>query len=484
MTSSLLKQLGGYIATQWVQADSGETFPVSNPATGETLAQVPKLGAGETQRAIAAAKDAMTEFVPVGTRMEWLEAIHSLLLDNKTDIARILTAEHGKPLDQAEAEVQYAAGFFAHYGATLDELEPRHIKHDPKECHWTVYPRPIGVVGLISPWNFPIAMMAKKLSAALAAGCSCVIKPSSKTPLTMIAFVQLLAKKLPACAKRVQLVVGGASDIGGALCESPAVAMISFTGSTSVGQTLMAQCAPSIKKLALELGGNAPFIVYPDADLDLAVNELVTNKTRGSGQTCVCANRVLVHSAVADDFVEKLGDALAEVKVGDGTEKGVAIGPLIDKDAYQKVRGLLQDALDQGANLVFGEDPGALDKDWGGFFPPVVLTAIKPTMQCVSEEIFGPLFPVMTFDNDEAALNLANDTDAGLSAYLFTEDATRIPELLAGLHFGHVGVNTATGPTPEAPFGGMKTSGIGREGGIEGLFEFIEPQTVAKKKDS
>ncbi len=478
--SPLLKQLQGYIDGRWVGADGGDTLAVTNPANGETLAEVPNMGAAEAQRAIAAASDARFPLTSLDQRREWLEAIARALAENREELGRILTLEHGKPLKEGQGEIDYAAGFFSYCAKHVDELASRELEEQPRGCRWTVHYRPAGVVALITPWNFPAGMIAKKLSAAIAADCPSVIKPSSKTPLSMIALFTLLhdAVKLP--PGRVNLVMGGAGPIGDTLCEHPDVRVVSFTGSTEVGRDLIRKCAPQVKKLTLELGGNAPYIIFEDADLDAAAENLIGNKFRGGGQTCVCANRILVQKGAAAAFAEKLSARVAGMTVGDGMREGVDIGPLIDRNGYNKVRRHVTDAVDKGAELVTGEIPPELHRDWGGFFPPTVLRGATPEMACWREETFGPLVPLVEFDDEEQAIELANETEFGLASYLFTGDAARAERVITRLEFAHVGHNTGSGPTPEAPFGGMKQSGYGREGGLEGLFEFIEPQTVPR----
>lgn len=323
-------------------------------------------------------------------------------------------------------------------------------------------------------------MIAKKLAASLAAGSPAVIKPSSKTPLTMIALFTLLERELDLPPGMVNLVIGPAGEIGNTLCEHPEVQMVSFTGSTETGRELMARCAPQVKKVSLELGGNAPFIVFADADLDLAADQLMANKFRGAGQTCVCANRILVQREALEVFGEKVAERVRRLKVGDGMDPDTDIGPLIDHNGFNKVRRHVEDALAKGARLVAGELPAPAQRDWGCFYPPSVLTHVQSDMVVQHEETFGPLVPLMPFADDAEAVRMANDTEFGLAAYLFTADDERAQRMIPQLRFGHVGHNTGSGPTPEAPFGGMKQSGIGREGGIEGLFEFVEPQTVPK----
>ncbi|BES73595.1 NAD-dependent succinate-semialdehyde dehydrogenase [Marinobacter nanhaiticus D15-8W] len=478
--SPLLKHFDGYIGGQWVTS-SGDTFDVYNPATGEVLAQVASMSEDDVQRSISEAKKALklTEPYDLETRREWLIGIRDALLDNKEEVGRILCLEHGKPLKEAQGEVEYAAGFFDYCAKKIDHLKSHTIEEEPKNCTWTVHYRPIGVAGLITPWNFPIGMIAKKLSASLAGGCPSVIKPASETPLTMIALFSLMHDVVKMPPGMVSLVMGKSSMIGKVFCESPDMPMLSFTGSTEVGRTLMENSTGWVKKLALELGGNAPFIVFEDADLESAADNLIANKFRGSGQTCVCANRIYVQESIVESFSEKVAERVNKMTVGDGMKEGVDIGPLINKAGFDKVRTHVEDALEKGGKLVAGKEPSALSGN-DLFYPPTVVSGINRNMLCTQEETFGPLVPMVTFRDDDEVIEAGNDTEFGLAAYVFTGDEARASRVISGLRFGHVGWNTGTGPTPEAPFGGMKASGVGREGGIEGLFEFVEPQTVPR----
>ncbi len=477
--SYLLKHLSGYIDGQWVGADSNDTFAVVNPATGEELARVPSMGATETRRAVAAGNAALCQVPDVAARRWWMESIRDALRAEKKEIGRILCLEHGKPWHEAEGEVEYAASFFDYFAQTMvDVLAPETLPDQVKGCTWTVYKRPIGVVGLITPWNFPIAMIAKKLAPALAAGCPCVVKPAAQTPLTMIALFQVMLDQLKLPAGMVNLVMGDARHIGGALMDAADVPMISFTGSTAIGQLLMQQAAQHVKKLSLELGGNAPFIVLDDADLDAAADGLMANKFRGAGQTCVCANRVYVQSSIHDAFAQKVADRVNALKVGNGLKPDTDIGPLIDSAGFDKVKDHLADALANGAQMLAGKHPDDLDAEQSLFFPPAVITNVTADMQCCRFETFGPLIPLIQFDSDAQVLGAANDTEFGLAAYVFGADKARSLRLIAGLHFGHCGYNTGTGPIAAMPFGGMLGSGIGREGGREGLLEYLELQTV------
>ncbi len=478
--SPLIPKPLAYIDGRWRGADDAgrATIAVINPATGEQLADVPDLGAAETTQAIEAAARSLGQASSIAQRHDWLRAIESALLANKDELARIITLEQGKALKESIGEVEYAAGFFRVAAAELDREEAEQIPGTIRNAKWTIRHVPAGVVGLITPWNFPLAMLAKKLAPALGAGCAIVTKPAELTPLTTIALWTLLEKSgLP--AGRANLVIGQAAPIGDTLCAHPLVRLISFTGSTRVGKQLMANVAPHIKRLALELGGNAPFIVFDDADLDAAADALMSNKFRCAGQTCVCANRVLVHEKVVDRFTQAVTTRVAKLKVGNGLEPGVDMGPLINRAGFDKVNRHVNDAIANGAKRAFGNEPKVPSQPWGNFFPPTVLTGVTRDMQISREETFGPVIAIQTFANDAQAIQNANGTPYGLAAYVFTHDSDRARQISEQLQFGHVGVNTGTGPTPEAPFGGMKQSGFGREGGAEGLLEFCETQVVA-----
>lgn len=479
ITSPLLPHLAGYIGGQWGGAESGETFAITNPATGAKLADVPKMGRTETARAIAAGKSALDHVPDVSLRRRWLETVRDALHAEKKEIGRILTLENGKPWLEAQGEVEYAVSFFDYFARTVEDvLAPEVMPDRVKNCMWTVYKRPMGVVGLITPWNFPIAMIAKKLAPALAAGCPSIVKPAEQTPLTMIALFTIMAEKLDLPAGMVNLVMGDATAIGGELMKSPDVSMLSFTGSTAVGRLLVEQAAPCVKKLDLELGGNAPFIVLDDADLDAAADGLMANKFRAGGQTCVCANRVYVQTGVYDEFARKVADRVGALKVGNGMESGIAVGPMIDRAGFDKVKAHLADAVAKGAKVIAGKGPEVQAGNGGLFFTPTVVTEVTSAMRCCQEETFGPLIPLLRFDTDAAALAAANATEYGLAAYVFGKDKARAHRLITKLHFGHCGYNTGTGPAAPTPFGGMRSSGIGREGGREGLLAYVETQTV------
>lgn len=474
-----LGQCRGYIGGRWVGADSGATFEVTNPVDGSLLAEVSDMGYVDAERAIAAADAAFAEPLSMTRRKELLAEIARALSTHRRELGRIISLENGKPWREAEVEVDYAAGFFRYAAEHLHYLRSRHLKARPRDHRWVVHYRPVGVAGLIVPWNFPLAMLAKKIAATLAAGAPCVVKPAEQTPLASVALLTLL-HRIPTPSGMVNLVMGDAAEIGRALCTHPAVRSISFTGSTEVGKLLLSQAAPHIKRLTLELGGNAPFIVFDDADLDAAADHLIQNKFRCAGQTCVCANRVYVQKTIAASFADKVVQRVSQLKMGDGMQPEVDLGPLIDRAGFEKVRAHVQDALDRGAKCEAGGLPDEPQRPWGLFFPPTVLSGVSEGARCVAEETFGPLVPLIEFDRDSDAVASANGTEFGLAAYAFTADAGRARRVVAQLRFGHVGFNTGTGPTPDAPFGGMKQSGFGREGGREGLMEFVEPQTVAE----
>lgn len=479
LESPLLKTTSGYIDGNWCAADSARTMPVVNPATGETIAVVPVMGRAEATRAIDAAARTLAIPASIEQRRDWLSRLADLVTENREELGRIITHEHGKPWKEAQGEAEYAASFFRFYADSVDHLQPKQLADRPRNHSWTVYYRPAGVAALITPWNFPLAMLAKKFSAALAADCCCVIKPSSKTPLSMVALFSLM-EQLELPVGKANLILGPAGEISDVLCEHPAVRVISFTGSTPVGKKLMAATAPHLKRLSLELGGNAPFIVFDDADLDRAVDQLMANKFRGAGQTCVCANRLYVQHGVADAFAEKLAQRANALKVGNGMEDGVEMGPLIDRNAFDKVRRHVDDAVAHGAQRVAGTEPVEPQPKGGCFFPPTVLRGVTHEMLCVNDETFGPLAPIIEFQEEAEVIEAANNTEYGLAAYVFTTSDERAERVIARLNFGHVGHNTGSGPTAEAPFGGMKHSGFGREGGLEGLHDFIETQTVPR----
>lgn len=479
LESRWLINLGGLIGGQWVQQVAESRWEVTNRATGEVLARLPVMGRAECEAAVTAAAAVLDRPPSPEARRAWLLSVHDLLLDQRQELARIITLEHGKPLQEATAEVEYTAGFFRYFAEQLDQLRPATLPGRRRNCRWTRYARPAGVAGLITPWNFPLAMLGKKLAPALASGCATVLKPASQTPLSAIACCHI-AEAAGVPPGWINLLVGRAEPIGEVLCRHSAVRVISFTGSTETGKLLAAQAAPYVKRLALELGGNAPCIVFDDCDVEAAAAALVSNKFRAGGQTCVCTNRVLVQETIAERFTEAVTRRVARLKVGNGLDPDTDVGPLIDRASFDKVAAHVADALHRGARRLVGFDPPRPAHDWGAFYPPTVLTGLTPAMRVCREETFGPLVAIGAFATEDAVVQWANSTPQGLAAYLFTADADRASRLIPRLHFGHVGLNTGTGPTPEAPFGGMKESGFGREGGSEGLWEYCEIQVVAE----
>lgn len=477
LASDLLRTRA-YIDGRWVEADSGETFTVLNPATGETLAEVPRLGAAETRRAIEAAQHALPAWRhrPAKERARILRRLADLMLERSDELARLLVLEQGKPLAEANAEIAYAASFYEWFGEEAKRLDGAVVPQPLPDRRIVVLKEPIGVTAGITPWNFPAAMPTRKSAPALAVGCTMVLKPAEQTPLSALA-VAALAEEAGVPAGVFSIVTGDAADapaIGAELTSNPIVRKVGFTGSTAVGKLLMAQCAAQVKKVSLELGGNAPFIVFDDADLEQAVAGAVLCKFRNSGQTCISANRFLVQDGVHDDFVVALGEAIAALEVADGFTPGVDVGPLIDGAAVEKVERHVADALDSGAELRLG---GArLD---GQFFQPSLLAGVTGTMAMSCEETFGPVAGVSRFSSEEEAVRAANDTPYGLAAYFYTRDLARTWRVSEGLEYGIVGINTGFVSTEVAPFGGMKESGIGREGSSFGVDDWVELKYLA-----
>ena len=461
-----------FIDGAWVAADTVTSLPVHNPATGATLGSVPNMGAAETRRAIEAAS---TAFAPwrVKTAKErcailrrWFE----LMVLHQDDLARIMTAEQGKPLAEARGEIAYAASFiewFAEEGRRVyGDVIPQH----QADKRIIVLKEPIGVCAAITPWNFPAAMITRKAAPALAAGCTMVVKPATATPFSALAMA-VLAERAGLPRGVLSVLTGGAAAIGGELTRHPAVRKLSFTGSTEVGKKLMAQCAATVKKTSMELGGNAPFIVFDDADLDAAVEGAIVSKYRNNGQTCVCANRFLVHDKVYDAFAAKLAARVTTLKVGNGMDEGVQMGPLIDDNAVAKVEEHIADAQALGARVLVGGNRHALG---GRFFQPTVLADVTPAMIVAKEETFGPVAPLFRFRDEAEAIRMSNDTEFGLAAYFYGRDIGRIWRVAEALEYGIVGINTGLISTAEAPFGGVKESGLGREGSKYGIEDYLE----------
>ena len=473
LTDNNLFRTQAYIGGEWVNANGGATCDVKNPATGEKLGTVPDMGATETRRAIDAAKAAFPAWAAktAKERGTILRRWHDLMLANRDDLATLMTAEQGKPLAESKGEIAYAASFidwFAEEGKRVyGDIIPPH----QSDKRLVVLRQPVGVVAAITPWNFPSAMITRKAAPALAAGCTFVCKPAIQTPYSALAMAELAARAgIPAGV--LNIVTGvGATAIGGELTSNPIVRKLTFTGSTAVGKKLMAQCADTMKKVSLELGGNAPFIVFEDADLDAAAVGAIASKYRNTGQTCVCANRLLVQSSVYDAFTKKLVEQVAKLKIGDGLKGATDQGPLIDVKALAKVEEHVADAVSKGGQIAYGGKRHALG---GTFFQPTVITNVTTDMLVAREETFGPVAPIFRFDTEEEAVRLANDTEFGLASYFYTRDLARSWRVAEALEYGIVGLNTGMISTEVAPFGGIKESGTGREGSKYGIQDYTE----------
>lgn len=479
--SSLMKQprlckSQALIDGKWCDADSGERFAVTNPATGETLAQVPRMGIAETERAIAAADRARAGWnqLTAKERATLLRRWYQLMLEHHEDLALLLTMEQGKPLAESRGEILYGASFIEWFAEEAKRIYGDIIPGFTADRRIMVIKQPVGVVAAITPWNFPNAMITRKLGPALAAGCTVVLKPASETPLSALALAAL-AEEAGIPAGVINVVTGSASVIGPTLTRSPIVRKISFTGSTEVGRRLMAESADTLKKMSLELGGNAPFIVFEDADLDAAVQGVMASKFRNSGQTCVCTNRILVQASVHDAFIEKLSNAMSKLKVGAGTDNGINQGPLINMAAVTRLESLLNDLQEQGARLVCGGKRHALG---GTFFEPTLITGVNNRSKLAQEELFGPIATVISFDTEAEAIALANDSEFGLASYFYTCDLNRMFRVSEALEYGMVGVNEGIISTEVAPFGGVKASGMGREGSKYGIADYMEIKYV------
>ncbi|MBI1206516.1 MAG: succinate-semialdehyde dehydrogenase [Azospirillum sp.] len=461
-----------YIDGAWVDADEGGTFPVTNPANGELIVEVPNLGAAETRRAIAAADAAWGGWraKTAKERATLLRRWFELIMANQEDLARLMTVEQGKPLAESRGEVAYGANFVEWFAEEAKRVYGDTIPSHGADKRIVVLKQPIGVVAAITPWNFPIAMITRKCAPALAVGCPVVVKPAGETPLSALALAVLAERAgIPKGVFNV-LTTARSAEVGGELTSNPTVRKLSFTGSTGIGKLLMKQCAGTVKKVSLELGGNAPFIVFDDADLDAAVIGAMASKYRNTGQTCVCANRLLIQDGVYDAFADKLATAVAGLKVGSGLETGVQQGPLINEAAVAKVEQMVGDAVAKGAKVVIGGKRHALG---GTFYEPTILTGVTPAMACAREEIFGPVAPLFRFKTDDEAVALSNDTEFGLAAYFYGRDIARVWSVAERLEYGMVGINEGIISTEVAPFGGVKESGIGREGSKYGIDDFL-----------
>ena len=473
--SSLLRQQS-YINGEWHNADSGATCDVRNPATGDKLGTVPKMGTAETRRAIEAAQAAMPAWArkTAKERAVILRKWYDLMMANVDDLATIMTAEQGKPLAESKGEIAYAASFIEWFGEEAKRIYGDVIPGHQPDKRILVLRQPVGVVAGITPWNFPAAMITRKVAPALAAGCTFVCKPATQTPYSAFALAELGARAgIPAGV--LNILTGSSTEIGGEMTSNPIVRKVTFTGSTEVGKKLMVQSASTLKKLSLELGGNAPFLVFDDADLDAAVQGALMSKYRNTGQTCVCANRLLVQSGVYEAFTRKLVEAVSQLRVGDGLKGVTDQGPLIDDKAVAKVEEHVADAVSKGAKVAFGGKRHALG---GTFFEPTVLTEVTAKMAVAREETFGPVAPLFRFDSEAEAIRMANDTEFGLAAYLYTRDLARSWRVSEALEYGIVGLNTGIISTEVAPFGGVKESGFGREGSKYGILDYTELKYV------
>ncbi|MBW7929870.1 MAG: NAD-dependent succinate-semialdehyde dehydrogenase [Gammaproteobacteria bacterium] len=462
---------------RWSDADSGATIEVANPASGRPLGTVPGMAGSEARRAIAAAHAALPAWRsrPAGERAAILKRLHALMLEHLEDLARIMTAEQGKPLAEARSEIRYAASFVEWFAEEARRTYGDVVPGQRADRRILVIKQPVGVVAVITPWNFPAAMIARKLAPALAAGCTLVAKPALQTPFSALALAELACRAgVPAGV--FNIITGPAAAIGAELTASPLVRKLSFTGSTAVGKLLLAQCAATVKRTSMELGGNAPFIVFDDADIEAAVAGAMASKFRNTGQTCVCANRILVQAGIHDAFVQRLREAVARLRVGDGLQGDTDQGPLIDARALAKVEAHIADALAGGARLVAGGRRHALG---GSFFEPTILTGATPAMRLAREETFGPVAAIFRFETEAEALRMANDTESGLAAYLYTRDLGRSFRVAEALEYGMVGLNTGMVSTTVAPFGGIKESGIGREGSKYGIEEYLDIKYLA-----
>jgi succinate-semialdehyde dehydrogenase/glutarate-semialdehyde dehydrogenase len=471
-----LLQTQAFINGRWVDANDGATLDVTNPATGEVIASVAKVGSAETATAIEAASEAMKRWraLPVKARANILRDWFNIIMANQEDLALIMTLEQGKVIAESRGEVAYGASYIEWFAEQAKRIDGDVIPGPSADKRIVCVKQPVGVCAAITPWNFPNAMITRKAAPALAAGCSIVIKPASETPLSALALAEL-ARRAGIPDGVLNVVVGSSSNIGNELTSNPIVRKLSFTGSTEVGKLLEAQCVPTLKKTSMELGGNAPFIVFDDADLDSAVQGAMISKYRNSGQTCVCSNRILVQSSVAEVFTQKLVAAAEALSLGNGLTDGVDLGPLVNARAVQDVDALVQATVEAGALVACGGSPSELG---GNFYSPTVLTGVTPDMAVFRNEIFGPVAPITTFDTEEEVIRLANDTEFGLASYFYTRDIGRVWRVSEALDYGIVGVNEGIISNEMAPFGGVKESGSGREGSKYGIEDYLEIKYV------
>ena len=472
LNDSSLLRTQAFIDGAWIDADDGTTRAVTNPATGEVIAEIANCGQAETARAIAAAERAQVEWrrVPAKEKSRLIRVLFDLMMAAQDDLGQIMTLEQGKPLAEAKGEISYGAAFLEWFSEEAKRVYGDTIPAPTNDRRIVVTKEPVGVVGCITPWNFPNAMLTRKLGAALAAGCTVVCKPANATPLSAFAIGELATRAgIPPGV--INILAGNTAAIGAEITSNPKVRKLTFTGSTEVGKQLIEECAATVKRTSMELGGNAPFIVFDDADLDAAIEGAIASKYRNAGQTCVCANRMLVQASVYDTFAEKLAARVAEFKVGNGMDDGVVIGPLIDDKAANDVMGMIEEATANGAKAVVG---GTRLDIGERFVAPTVLTEVTEQMRVFNEEIFGPVAPLIRFDTEEEAIRLANKTEFGLASYFYARDVGRIWRVAEGLEYGIVGINEGIVSNEMAPFGGMKESGNGREGSKYGLDEYLE----------
>jgi len=469
--SSLFRQQC-YINGAWMDADDGSTIEVDNPVDNSIVGTIPRMGANETRRAIDAANEAYPEWRArtAKERANILRKWFNLVMENQEDLAVLMTTEQGKPLAESMGEIVYGASFIEWFAEEAKRIYGDTIPQHQHDKRIVVIKEPVGVVASITPWNFPNAMITRKCAPALAAGCTVVAKPATQTPYSAFALAEL-AERAGIPKGVLNVVTGASAEIGTEMTSNPIVRKLSFTGSTEIGKLLMEKCAGTVKKVSMELGGNAPFIVFDDADIESAVVGAMQSKYRNAGQTCVCANRIFAQESIYDEFTNKLADAARAMKVGDGLEDGVSQGPLIDINAVEKVESHIQDALTKGARLVAG---GSRHSNGGNFFEPTVLADVTPDMIVSKEETFGPLAPIYRFGSDADVIKMANDTEFGLAAYFYTRDIGRVWKVAEELEYGIVGINSGIISTEIAPFGGMKESGVGREGSKYGIDEFVE----------
>lgn len=469
-----------YIGGKWVDAKDKKTVSVINPGTLDELATIPYGGKNEAIAAVDHASKAFKEWkrTTAYERANYMQRFYELIIQHKEELGKLMTKEQGKPLYEAIGEVVYAANFIQWYAEEAKRVYGEIIPASARNKRIFVYKQPVGVIAAITPWNFPAAMITRKIGPALAAGCTCIIKPATQTPLTAIRLVEL-AEKAGFPAGVINIVTGNSAEIADALLEDPRVAKVTFTGSTEIGKLIMRKSAETVKKISLELGGHAPVLVFEDADINLAVKQTILTKFRNMGQTCICANRVYVHESIREEFEKRFAEETSQLKVGYGLEDGVSIGPMIDENAVKKVEQHVQDALNKGAKILTGGKIRTIEHHFGHYYEPTVLSGVTEDMLIMNEETFGPVAPIIGFSTDEEAVHMANNTRFGLAAYMFTKNIDRAICVSEDLEYGIVGLNDGGPSVAQAPFGGFKESGIGREGGHYGMDEYLEVKFVS-----